>query len=422
MTVEVHPVGMACNLGCTYCYENPMRDAGNITFVGDTAAMIRALEKERSPFSIFGGEPLLTPIPVLTELFKFGFEKHKANNIQTNGVLITDELIELFLKYNVHVGISIDGPGGMNKARISNNGLTLEATETTMTNVQKLVKAGIIPSFISTLHQLNVGDDIKLGWFILWLGSLDDLGVKNVILHLLEPDGKVDDLILPAAQAIHAFKTLSGHKFKNIKFDIFDHMEQLLLSDESKASCVWHACDPYTTAAVQGIDADGTRTNCGRTNKDGVAFRKADEEGHERQLALYQTPMEDGGCKGCRFFLVCKGYCPGTAIDGDWRNKTVHCEVITGLLEHYENALIESGKTPVSVAGNRLELEAKLLQKLSGRNSHRSGVGTSHSDRAHGDSHGDAPHGDLPHGDSGTPKIIVPICDCAGKCKGHVLA
>ena len=31
MTVEVLPVGVACNLGFTYCYQNPMRDAGNFT-------------------------------------------------------------------------------------------------------------------------------------------------------------------------------------------------------------------------------------------------------------------------------------------------------------------------------------------------------------------------------------------------------
>ena len=60
-------------------------------------------------------------------------------------------------------------------------------------------------------------------------------------------------------------------------------------------------------------------SNCGRTNKDGVDYLKSDHQGYERYIALYNTPHEHGGCKGCRFFLMCKGQCPGTAIDGDWQ-------------------------------------------------------------------------------------------------------
>jgi MoaA/NifB/PqqE/SkfB family radical SAM enzyme len=30
MTVEYLPVGIACNLKCEYCYQDSMRDAGNI--------------------------------------------------------------------------------------------------------------------------------------------------------------------------------------------------------------------------------------------------------------------------------------------------------------------------------------------------------------------------------------------------------
>ena len=29
MTIELEPVGVVCNLSCPYCYEHPMRDAGN---------------------------------------------------------------------------------------------------------------------------------------------------------------------------------------------------------------------------------------------------------------------------------------------------------------------------------------------------------------------------------------------------------
>lgn len=30
MSVELRPLGVQCNIKCTYCYQNPLRDAGNL--------------------------------------------------------------------------------------------------------------------------------------------------------------------------------------------------------------------------------------------------------------------------------------------------------------------------------------------------------------------------------------------------------
>ena len=100
-----------------------------------------------------------------------------------------------------------------------------------------------------------------------------------------------------------------------LRFDVFADMRRLLRGQDDSVTCVWTACDPYTTRAVRGIEGNGQRSNCGRTYKDGVDFAKAPAEGFERYLALYHTPQDFGGCHGCRFFLMCKGECPGTAID-----------------------------------------------------------------------------------------------------------
>ena len=106
-----------------------------------------------------------------------------------------------------------------------------------------------------------------------------------------------------------------------LRFDVFSDMRRLLRGQDESVTCVWAACDPYTTRAVRGIGGNGQRSNCGRTYKEGIEFAEAVTEGFERYLALYQTPQAVGGCQGCRFFLMCKGECPGTAIDHDWRNR-----------------------------------------------------------------------------------------------------
>ena len=80
-----------------------MRLAGNINVPRDWERVKRQIERLGSDFSIFGGEPLLAPIEHLREVFEFGFERFGKNGIQTNGSLITDDHIELFLKFNVSV-------------------------------------------------------------------------------------------------------------------------------------------------------------------------------------------------------------------------------------------------------------------------------------------------------------------------------
>jgi uncharacterized protein len=106
----------------------------------------------------------------------------------------------------------------------------------------------------------------------------------------------------------------------------------------------------------------GRASNCGRTNKDGIDFVKSDREGLERYLALYHTPQEHGGCSGCRFFLMCKGQCPGTSIDGDWRNRSEHCEVWKRLFSRLEQDLAAAGHHPLSTSSEREHLERRFVE------------------------------------------------------------
>jgi radical SAM protein with 4Fe4S-binding SPASM domain len=197
--------------------------------------------------------------------------------------------------------------------------------------------------------------------------------MRSVRLHLLEvEDGAVRDgfALSPKenVEALRNFVELES-ELESIEFDVVGELEQLLLGDDSQVSCVWRACDPYTTEAVRGVEGNGQSSNCGRTNKDGVDFTKATEHGFERGVALYETPQEHGGCQGCRFFLMCKGQCPGTAIDGDWRNRTEHCGVWMTLFTHVERKLLTRGETPLTLSTARKGLERRLVAEWrSGRN------------------------------------------------------
>jgi uncharacterized protein len=366
MGIELRPLGVACNLACHYCYQNPQRDAGNQRMTYDLDKMKAEALRIGGPFTLFGGEPLLMRFEDLENLFAWGLETSGGSSIQTNGILIEDRHIDLFRRYKVSVGISIDGPGELNDARWHRElEKTRQSTAVIERVIERLCREYEPPGLIITLHKGNAIAE-KLPIMADWVRRLHSIGIRNVRLHLLEVDHAAvrQDLALSArenVQALLAFAEVQD-SLPGMYFDLFDEMEALLDGQDSKVGCTWRACDPYTTEAVQGVEGNGQSSNCGRTNKEGIGFIKARVIGYERYLALFRTPQAQNGCQGCRFFLMCKGQCPGTAIDGDWRNRTEHCEEWKQLFRMIERRMISTGKVPITIQPLRFDLEVRQIQ------------------------------------------------------------
>ncbi len=366
MSIELRPLGVACNLACHYCYQNPQRDAGNQRMTYDLEKMKKEAARIGGSFTLFGGEPLLMRFEDLEHLFAWGLETFGSNAIQTNGILIEDRHIDLFRRYKVSVGISLDGPGELNDARW-HRGLekTRQSTAIVENVIERLCREYQAPGLIITLHKGNATAD-KLPVMTEWLRKLHAIGIKSVRLHLLEVDHDSvrESLSLSARENVQALLAFADvqESLVGMHLDLFEEMEALLSGQDAKVGCTWRACDPYTTEAVQGVEGNGQSSNCGRTNKDGIGFIKADTAGYERYLALYRTPQAENGCAGCRFFLMCKGQCPGTSIAGDWRNRTEHCEEWKHLFTLLERRMILAGKIPLTIQPLRFELERRQLQ------------------------------------------------------------
>lgn len=420
MTIEVRPLGVRCNLSCKYCYQDTQRRAGNVPCSYDLDAIEQALMREGAAFTLFGGEPLLLPVCDLRRLWTVGLRCWGRNSIQTNGTLITESHICMFKHFNVHVGISIDGPGNLNRLRFRcSDRVTNAYTARTEEAIRRLSNAGIPPSLIVTLHRHNATRD-RLPVMHRWVRQMDKLGIGSIRLHILEShDERTErDYALGwrgCVEALLSFAQLE-RSLTSLRFDLFKNIRDMLLGNDRDVTCIFRGCDAYNTQAVRGIEGDGTLSNCGRVNTDGVEFTKADVTGFERYLSLRHVSWEEGGCRGCRFFLFCKGQCPGTAIDGDWRNRSRHCGIWTALYRHFEKELLNEGRCPISCnlpVRRRLEMEF-VMSWNSGRNVLMSDLLTTltsaHSEIENGaerverwepESHGDAPpHTDeAPHDD-----------------------
>lgn len=415
MSIEATPLDNACNLKCTYCYQNPMRDAGNgidphAAF--DFDAMIAALDAEgvgrpdgrggTTGFTLFGGEPLLVPIGDLERFCTYATARGVPVGIQTNGTLVTDAHLDLFARYRVSVGFSIDGPPDLNDTRWAGDAAATRALSArSVAALEAALARGLSASLIVTLTTLNAAPD-RLPRLLDWIRDLHVRGLRYLNLHALEIDHALVGERLALSPEAHAaaLTAFAAIGCPGLTIAPLDAYRRLLLGDDDQGvNCVWHACDPYTTDAVRGVNSRGERANCGRTNKDGVTWLKGDTHGYERQLALYFTPYADGGCGGCRFFFACKGECPGTGIDGDWRARPAHCATLLRMFGATEAALLAEGRAPLSASIQRPLIEARMLAAWTAGSPITVHAALRDRPASGGTPHGDAPHGDAPHGD-----------------------
>ena len=419
MSIEIKPVGSSCSLRCSYCYLHETREQEGPKRP-DMPALRQVIAGLTSHFSLFGGEALLTPLPDLDELLRLSYEKFGQSGVQTSATTITDAHIELFLKYHTHVGISIDGPGELNRARwagsIEATDRMTDLTEATLYRLLELSQTHscLGPSVITTLHKGNISKS-AFPQFVEWIKTLDRKGLKHLNLHLLENDHQADSWAVDEktlGDRLIDLWTLAP-TLSTLKIGMFEEIERILQGNDKNAVCVYKNCDPYWTQAVEGYEHDGTRSGCGRLQKDGQHWLPAERHGYERQLALYVTPQDFGGCQDCTRWIVCRGNCPGTGIDSDWRYKTSHCAVLKRLFAHGEKLLLERGITPLPEWTDRKKIEdamylawgrgenpsveditAQVRQTKCAPNNQRHGYHTDgplyHADIPHGDSHADS--------------------------------
>ena len=336
-------------MGCAGCYEGEIfRRNGNKPLPYDLEAMKRRISSAPpGPAVLHGGEITLMPAEHLAELCEAIKADGRSISMQTNGSMITPAMLDVLHDYNVSVGVSINGPAELNRDRraaphtstIPEEILikaTDKLTERIFGNINEMLDHNINVGLITVLSVTNCGDTERLEKLIAWGRQMEVEGISSHRWNLLHQDFDQPRVELTPEQALAAYKRFTDVTFEkpNRKWYPFRTMFRSI-DGGSVADCWFAPCDPYSTAAVYSVFADGGTGNCLRTAKDGIPFQRAtDGEQHHRQELLMAIPMEDGGCRDCPWWKVCHGGCPGEAIDGDWRNKSRFCKTIYGTYDH----------------------------------------------------------------------------------------
>lgn len=127
-------VASRCNINCTYCYVYNMGDDNwkNLSkFISEETisalcdSLAEFVEKQRKRFSVVlhGGEPFLLGVKKLSHLLQRLREVLPDDypiSIQTNGILINNEILDICSLFRASVAVSIDGPEEVhNKYRVN---------------------------------------------------------------------------------------------------------------------------------------------------------------------------------------------------------------------------------------------------------------------------------------------------------------
>lgn len=368
MTIALKPT-TGCNLGCSYCYENPDRERKRewVDRQYDLDAMIERLESFAEKYdevpTFHGGEPLLMRKEDLTTLLDWiAANYERGPGIQTNGTLVDDQHIELFREYDVGVGVSCDGPPELNTERkaagergTESASATHRMSERTNETIKRLIDAGVGVGVITVLHKTNAGTDERFEQLLEWLDWLTSNDVYGHFNPAIPYDNIQNDISLTPEtlkdRYLQTYDWMKGAEYR--RWDPIASYVDNLLGNGIKG-CVNQRCDVFNTRHAKAITGDGGTSGCGKTWEavgDGVPFLQGPstgnlyEETQERYEMLKRTPgvhsdePDMGGCKDCEYWKVCQGGCPASGINDDHRNRSIWCPAKYALYERIERDL-----------------------------------------------------------------------------------
>jgi len=191
----VKPVGSACNLDCSYCYylskeelleqkSRRMKDEALERFIVE---YIRGQDTLEIPFTWHGGEPTLMGLPFFRRVVELQ-RKHTppgrrcANDLQTNGTLLTDEWCEFLAQERFLVGLSSDGPRELHDHyRFTKKGKP--TFDQVLAAARLLQKHGISFSVLTTVNRRNAQQPLEVYRFL-----RDELGARYIqFIPCVEP-------------------------------------------------------------------------------------------------------------------------------------------------------------------------------------------------------------------------------------------
>ncbi len=317
-SIQLKPVGSACNMRCKYCYVRPWGYKNSVMTNEILEEVVKKLLRQNysnPTISWHGGEPTLAGYNFFQHAMEL-IEKYRQpgqkvrNLIQTNATLITSQLARLFRKYNFGVSVSLDGPEdihGIN--RVFPNGEN--SFSRVMEGIKILWKNGIEPSVICTVSRETLPFPLETFNFLV------SQGFKKIKYSPVF-DSTKDKFSITSDEWFEYLKTVFYRWF-----EIGDPTIRIRDLDEI---IVWLVKKPLNLCTINrtclhwvSVDPNGNLYPC-------EYLRKRYYYGNIKEIEQLSDIIHSAGyqefervykkvplkCQECKFFPMCGNGCPAT--------------------------------------------------------------------------------------------------------------
>ncbi len=240
-----------CNLNCNYCYlpDRKIKNLMNVATVKKVADFVKTQETE---FSIIwhGGEPLACGHSYFNRLIRQFDETKVKHSIQTNGTLICRDWCEIFIRYGINVGVSLDGNEIHNIER--KNWTGKPSFDATMNGISLLKEYGIPFHVICVIHKDNISAPEAIYHFF------KDLGCWSVGFNIEEVENNNSRISGITPEAVSDFWSRLFEvwlKYPAIRIREFDNTLSWLgteLNERGKATEIVRVVDIFPSVASNG--------------------------------------------------------------------------------------------------------------------------------------------------------------------------
>ena len=324
----------ACNLRCDYCSVGDKTVSGMMTepemkkALSFFATRAHADGEEHVQIIFHGGEPMLLPAAQYDRCIRQVQEDFPALrfrlSMQTNGVRLTREYIDLFQTHDIHIGVSLDGSRVIHDGQ-RKDGAGNGSYDRVMENIRTLQKNDIPVSalMVVTKPALEAGLD--------FLKTLDEMEIPLKINPLLALGEAPRHPELALAVGDYSRYLIRVYEYA-AKEDLSLHLSPLaelmaaILTDTCPVGCIYnpHCCRDFLC-----IDREGVIYPCGRfsdmhTHVLGTVESGITTEGEAilQRLENRRTTPEPELCRDCRWLSMCHAGC-----SADHAEETAPCAI-----------------------------------------------------------------------------------------------
>ncbi|MBV8808910.1 MAG: radical SAM protein [Acidobacteriaceae bacterium] len=376
----VFKISERCNLKCDYCYfffggdetwkkHPPLVSREVVQDLGAFVARAARDEQLELIHLIFhGGEPLLMSKPRFTEMcetlrgYENGFQFSFA--LQTNGVLVDEGWIDIFERYRVTAGVSLDGPPVVNDLhRLDFKGRSsYDATVAGLRLLQQAATQGRVsaPGLLCVINPFADGAKV-------YRHFVDDLGVKH--MSFLTPDYTWDSIVgEPVIRGVERFllaalRAWLADKNPKIQVRVFSELLAAMV-DQRAMELVQTYRDDYRNIISVSSNGDLGPEDTLRTldprfasmglNVESNDLRDLFESGAWREQADAVT-IRPEKCKTCDWWKLCKAGRPVNRYSraAGFSNHSLYCSGLKDLYAEIGAFLVRNG-TPLAELALRL--------------------------------------------------------------------